>query len=225
MQYGIISITDTASGKHADIYADSTNITLLNETISIPEDIVVDTVNFDRAFPIDKCSTVVIPFSINTANITGVGAICEYDGIGSNTPLLKTIYATHDYAVAHNFDKTDYEHITLTAYKPYIFYTTTTKLNFTGPVTFIKTRTANIAKDGWVMISTLHRIQWRIDDMTYDCAYGFSAVTVPNTNIETGNLVRCSDGASIKPLRAFLTQVKTYIKKAEYCTHDKITKD
>ena len=50
MQYGIISITDTASGKHADIYADSTDETLLNETISIPEDIVVNTVNYDRAY-------------------------------------------------------------------------------------------------------------------------------------------------------------------------------
>lgn len=191
MQYGIISITDTASGKHADIYADSTNTKLLNDTISIPEDIVVDTVNYDRAFIIDKCSTVVIPFSINTANITGIGAICEYDGIRSNTPQLKTIYATHDYAVAHNFDKTDYEHVTLTAYKPYIFYMTAAKLNFTGPVTFIKTRTANISKNGWVMMSTLHQIQWRIDDMAYDYAYGFSTVTVQDKDIQVGSLVRC----------------------------------
>mgnify|MGYP007119877684 CR=1 FL=1 len=191
MQYGIISITDTASGKHADIYADSTNMKLLNETISIPEDIVVDTVNFDRNFITDVSSTVALPFAINTANITGVGAICEYDGIGSNAPLLKTIYATHDYAVAHNFDKTDYEHITLTAYKPYIFYTTAAKLNFTGQVTFIKTRTANISKNGWVMMSTLHQIQWRIDDMAYDFAYGFSAVPAPESDIKTGDLVRC----------------------------------
>ena len=221
MQYGIISITDTVSGKHADIYADSTDNNALDETISIPEDIVVDTVNLDRTFPIDACSTVAMPFAVNTANLTGVGAICEYNGIVSNELKFKVVYATHDYAVAHNFSKTDYTHVNLTAYKPYAFYMTETKLNITGPVTFSQTRTANIAKNGWMMMSSLHRILWLLDDLTTGYAYGFAASKAPEHDIEVGNLVKIGNGAYIKPLRAYLVQVKSTKKSAEYNTHAK----
>lgn len=223
MQYGIISITDTASGKHADIYADSTDENLLNTTISIPEDIVVNTVNYDRAFPIDACATAVIPFSVNTANMTGIGAICEYDGIISNKLQFKTIYATHDYAVAHNFSQTDYEHITLTAYKPYVFYMTDSKLNFTCPVTFSKTRTANIAKNGWVLMCALAKMVWRVDDLILGYAYGFSASKAPEHDIQVGSLVKIGDGSYMKPLRAILVQVNSTKKSAEYSTHAKVS--
>ena len=224
MQYGIISITDTASGKHADIYADSTDETLLNETISIPEDIVVNTVNYDRAFTVDACSTVVIPFSVNTANMTGIGAICEYNGLNASSTLqFKTIYATHDYAVAHNFSQTDYEHVTLTAYKPYVFYMSATKLNFTGTVTFSVTKTANIAKNGWVLMCALAKMVWRIDDLVLGYGYGFSASKAPEHDIQVGTLVKLGDGSYMKPLRAVLVKVNSTKKSAEYSTHAKVS--
>ena len=210
MNYGPITITEDSQGKHAIIDGDFNGTDPLN----LFEDIAVDDIVFNRSFPINTYTTIVLPFDINTADTTGIAAVLIYNGIkteasGEQHIRMKIIYATPEYATEH--DLPNYDDIELTAYTPYIFIMNNATFGINAPATIKKMKEPITIKDGWALRGTLRMRKWTTDDIEAGFAYGFSASNASTESIEVGDFVKIGDGAWILSLRAYI--IKTPLPK------------
>ena len=203
MNYGPITITEDSQGKHAIINGDYNGTDPLN----IFEDIDVDDIVFNRTFPINTYSTIVLPFDINTANTTGIAAVLIYNGAVEQQIRMKIIYATPEYAAEHGLS--NFDDIELTAYTPYVFIMNNATFGINAPVTIKKMKEPITIKDGFALRGTLRMHRWTTDDVEMGVAYGFSGINTGS--IETGDFVKIRDGAYIRPLRAYI--IKTPLPK------------
>lgn len=210
MNYGPITITEDSQGKHAIINGDYNGTDPLN----VFEDIAVDDIVFNRAFPINTYATIVLPFDINTADTTGIAAVLIYNGIkteagGEQRISMKIIYATPEYAAEHGWS--NFDDIELTAYTPYVFIMNNATFGINAPVTIKKMKEPITIKDGWGFRGTLSMHRWTTDDVEIGVAYGFSGSSAAAESIEVGDFVKIGDGAFIRPLRVYI--VKTPLPK------------
>jgi len=187
-QFGEIALAYSGSSLTATI--DGTSVA----TVSIPEDVTVNSVTYNRTFTEGKPSTVMLPFSKDVNEISG-GTFYTFGGVEKKNNKWE---ATMNEVMG-----------SLTANTPYLFVPTGTSLTFTGGATLNTTGGGNcLASDtGWEFHGTYTNKVW--DEVeTHD--YGFAALSgtsADDKSVEAGQFVRLTTGASAKPMRCYLSYV------------------
>lgn len=203
-----------------------------NETPMIPDDIQVDSVYYDRVFKQQVPSTLMLPFSVKTSQLSGLSAfefvnIVKYSESSSYQVEVRTTYANE-----------------IKANTPYIIMNeqrdTTISFNMDNiweDGHQIKNVTLNTTTKGNEPVFSAGGYDWTVVG-TYEYMvfknprgiYGFAAEEREDTKIGDFRKAACIDNkcASIKPFRAFLkcsltkesSQVKGLAKMAEAVSLD-----
>ena len=188
-QFGEIALAYSGSSLTATI--DGTS----DESITITDDIEVNSVTYNRTFTEGKPSTVMLPFSKDVNEISG-GTFYTFGGVEKKNDKWEA--------------KMNEVTGSLTANTPYLFVPTGTSLNFTGGATLNTTGGGNcLASDaeGWEFHGTYSKKLWN-EVVTHD--YGFAATSgtsADDKSVEAGQFVRLTTGASAKPMRCYLSYV------------------
>ena len=174
-------------------------------TVSIPENVTVTSVTYNRTFTEGKPSTVMLPFSLGEGQTLTGGTLYKFTGVTKNE-------------TTGMWEATMTETATLQANTPYLLMPdnelvdgkVTFDLNW-GTVTLNTTGGGNcLASDaeGWVFHGTYSKKLWN-EVETHD--YGFAALSGTSadgqTDVEAGQFVRLTTGASAKPMRCYLSYV------------------
>ena len=168
---------------------------LSETTVSIPVDVNVTSVTYNRTFTEGKPSTVMLPFNKAVSEIGG-GKFYTFGGVEKKNNKWE---ATMNEVTG-----------SLTANTPYLFVPTGTSLTFTGGATLNTTGGGNCLTsdtEGWEFHGTYEKKVWD-EAETHD--YGFAAVSgksVDDQDVEAGQFVRLTTGASAKPMRCYLSYV------------------
>ena len=166
-----------------------------DESITITDDIEVNSVTYNRTFTEGKPSTVMLPFNKAVSEIGG-GTFYTFGGVEKKNNKWE---ATMNVVTG-----------SLTKNTPYLFVPAGTSLTFTGGATLNTTGGGNcLASDaeGWVFHGTYSKKIWN-EVETHD--YGFAATSgtsADNQDVEAGQFVRLTTGASAKPMRCYLSYV------------------
>ena len=184
-----------------------------SDGINLTERISVDHVTYNRTFPTNDHSsqnpsndnsyyyncTIMLPFEVNTSQLTGVDYIYTFSGVEKDR---------HDTWVVTMTKVWEYtsDPIYLTPYTPYLVRMKSSSLGISKEVTFVPTGPNNTTVGDWQFRGTYNYTIW---DATHNNAdlgkvYGFAASAVSEDDIEIGDFVRATAGAYIYPLRAYL---------------------
>ena len=197
-KFASIQLFENQNGKWAVIDGNFND----NGVIHISEDILVNNVEFNRTFPVmkDVYSTVVLPFDVNTSQVTGPKQVLKFGGL-----QYVTENGVKKKAVVMNvvWDKdTSTTHADLAANTPYMVLMQDPTFDVTGAVTLKKT-VLPIAREGdWELRGTLQYKKWYEGDPDLGRVYGFAAEKTSTSEI--GQFVKAGAGAWIPPLRAYL---------------------
>ena len=158
------------------------------EELKIPNDIAVDSVVLERKFFAGIMSTIMLPFSIDTANFKG-GKVYKFYSVG--------IYnKTWTVKIKRPFDAK------IQANMPYFVMPNETNLTFVGPLTL---NTANApeapSSNNWEYRG-VYRYKVFGGDPDYGYTYGFAGAERNNKRV--GQFVKAGAEAYINPLRAYL---------------------
>ena len=187
----VMGVTLTKEGNNVSATFSGTSET----TLSIPVGVNVTSVTYNRTFTMDKPSTVMLPFNKAVSEIGG-GTFYTFGGVEKKNNKWE---ATMNEVTG-----------SLTANTPYLFVPAGTSLTFTGGATLNTTGGGNcLASDaeGWVFHGTYSKKIWN-EVETHD--YGFAATSgtsADNQDVEAGQFVRLTTGASAKPMRCYLSYV------------------
>ena len=198
VKYAAIKLLEDQNGKRAVIDGNSND----NGVIQISEDVSVYNVEFSRTFPVmkDVYSTVVLPFDVNTSQVTGPKQVLKFGGL-----QYVTENGVKKKAVVMNvvWDKdTSTTYADLAANTPYMVLMQDPTFDVTGAVTLKKT-VLPIAREGdWELRGTLQYKKWYEGDPDLGRVYGFAAEKTSTSEI--GQFVKAGAGAWIPPLRAYL---------------------
>ena len=177
---------------------------LSETTVSIPENVKVNSVTYNRTFTEGKPSTVMLPFSLGEGQTLTGGTLYKFTGVTKNE-------------TTGMWEATMTETATLQANTPYLLMPDNELTN--GKVTFnlnwgtVKLNTTGggncLASDteGWEFHGTYSKKLWN-EVETHD--YGFAATSgtsADNQDVEAGQFVRLTTGASAKPMRCYLSYV------------------
>ena len=173
-------------------------------TIDIPENIAVNSVDYNRTFTTGKCATVMLPFNYTCSGEEG-GTFYRFVGVEKevNGKWVATMQETGNDANNEG---------TLIANTPYLFMPTATGMSFpniNGSVTLSTEGDGNCetADPGshWTFKGTYAYREWIADGTNSEeigKAYGFAGVQ--KTGIEIGDFVRVASGAKIRPMGCYL---------------------
>lgn len=195
--FGAIKVYENCDGtKTAEIDGSSM------KDVPAIENVDVDFVELDRTFPVGVPATVVLPFTIDTANVHG--------GQFYTVSLKKNesgLWVAHGDTVRTP---------QLTANTPYMVIVKAEdgQLTFDGPVklnTSVENNTVTNNEDGstWTFTTTYKYHKWNEEETKDGNLYGFAAQNVSGAKV--GEYVQLSSGAWIRPMRAYLE----YKPKAE----------
>ena len=222
-QYGAVTVTENEDGtKTATIdgnYSHKTKPDEQRDPVYIPDDIVVNSVVMSRTFPIEKYSTIVLPFSVNTQNVEGLKAVLYYNGIRVENDKsfirMKVLWAENGYIQDKNGKDVSYSHTVMAANTPYMLLmnnSTFTIKSDAYPITLEQTAAAEEDADGsgWIFRGTWQYKEWGASESDSETgfAYGFSASESGSgdNKISVGDFVRAGEGAWIRPMRAYLVK-------------------
>ena len=206
-EYAAVQVLKYNGGTHAVIDGtfDGT------DAVKITENINVDVVDYSREFPIGKYSTMVLPFEVNTANVSGLQAVLYYNGIGKDKDgkdaiKMKVLWAEKGVIKDADGKDKEYEHTTISANTPYLVQMDSKKFEVKGPVTIVPTAEAvtKYPKWEWEFRGTWEYKKWAEGDPELGYAYGFAASE--GTGINVGDFVKVGVGAWIRPMRAYLVR-------------------
>jgi len=188
--YGGVSIYENENGTTSALIDDEAMT-----PISIPEDVTVDQVSFNRIFNVGKASTIVLPFSIDTANVHG--------GVFYTVSLKKKDNG-HWQAGGDTVRTAQ-----LIANAPYIVIVKSEDgmLTFDGPVTFNTSVVNNSITDNgdgssWSFKGTYVYHKWNAAEAADGNIYGFAARNA--SGAKAGEFVQFAAGAWLRPMRAYL---------------------
>ena len=185
--YGAVTVYIYADG-HKEAVIDGAS----EETITIPEDIEVTSVTYNRSFTKGKSSTIVLPFDIDASKV-------------GNAKFYKPSSISNDYKQI-SFDLAG---DAVVANTPYIVIADQDgPITFEGPVT-LKASTAlevSVGATNWVFKGSYAKRQFAEGDPELGYAYGFVAkdVNINGTNFEAGKFVKAGKNAWLRPMRAYL---------------------
>lgn len=166
------------------------------ETITIPGDIEVSSVTYDRQFTKNQFSTIVLPFPIDTSNISG-GSLYSLNtvvkGPTGKWDTVKVSLITGGTTVAN---------------KPYLFKSKEGVLTFTGAVTLknSSSKVDDVVDNGdgstWTLKGVFSKKTFEDGDAELGRAYGF--VAKATDKFYAGQFAKAGVGAWLKPMRAYL---------------------
>ena len=205
--FGGITLKETFSdgaSQGLDATFDGTSTT----TVSIPVNVYVTSVTYNRTFTVDKPATIMLPFDY-TCNGTEGGKFYTFAGVEQeNGQWIATMKDTED-----PVNKVT----TLTANTPYLVMPSATSLTFADGVTLNTTTNAQQTADAgshWTFKGTYSYIKWTSDTSDPDHttereaeigkAYGFAGVQRTDLNVEVGDFVKVASGAKIRPMGCYL---------------------
>ena len=192
----VMGVTLTKDGDNISAAFDGTSL----ETVSIPVNIAVNSVTYNRTFTQGKASTVMLPFDY-TCNDQEGGTFYKFVGVEKeNNIWVATMQATGDGANNQG---------TLTRNTPYLFMPTGESLTFTGGVTLCTTGGGDCetADEGshWTFKGTYEYKEWisgGANAAEIGKVYGFAGVAKDDINV--GDFVRVASGAKIRPMGCYL---------------------
>jgi len=192
VQYGAVKIYTYAIDGRQEAVIDGSS----EETITIPHDIEVYSVTYDRQFTKNQFSTIVLPFSIDTSNISG-GSLYSLNtvvkGPTGKWDTVKVSLITGGTAVAN---------------KPYLFKSKEGVLTFTGAVTLkdSSSKVDDVVDNGdgstWTLKGAFSKKTFEDGDAELGRAYGF--VAKATDKFYAGQFAKAGVGAWLKPMRAYL---------------------
>lgn len=192
VQYGAVKIYTYAIDGRQEAVIDGSS----EETITIPHDIEVSSVTYDRQFTKNQFSTIVLPFSIDTSNISG-GSLYSLNtvvkGPTGKWDTVKVSLITGGTAVAN---------------KPYLFKSKEGVLTFTGAVTLkdSSSKVDDVVDNGdgstWTLKGAFSKKTFEDGDAELGRAYGF--VAKATDKFYAGQFAKAGVGAWLKPMRAYL---------------------
>ena len=209
--FAAVTIEQDENGTFAVIdgnYSGTDVVEIKNEIKDVP-------VVYNRSFPANAYSTIMLPFDVNTANIEGPDAVLRYNGIKDNSSIrMKVVWATEEWALANGITGKSYAHTDLSANTPYLVQMgdatsedgKTVALKVNGAVTLKKTADTATAINGWKFRGTWQYKRWDANDDELGYAYGFAASASETNNIKVGDFVKVGVGAWIRPMRAYLVK-------------------
>jgi hypothetical protein len=187
-----------------------------NDAVEITEDVDVASVEYTRSFPQNTFSTTVLPFDVNTSQISGLKMVLRYFGLGVDEQGKKAIKMKVVWA------DTSKAHVDLLANTPYMVLMKDASFNVDGGVTLRKTTDAVAEIDGWEFRGTWTYKSWEENDPKIGRAYGFAASA--SEGLEVGDFVKVAAGAWMRPMRAYLVKKNvmqgirsngSYVKRSE----------
>ena len=168
-------------------------------TISIPSDIPVNEVIFNRTFSTGVYSTIVLPFDVYAKKVDGLAQVLEFAGVGPNEETgVKEAKVTEIWCDTCS----SLNNALLTAYTPYIVKLDETSLVFNGGVTLVATKESVVRKGNWELRGALSKIEWNEGHSDIGRVYGFAGENTATVSV--GQFVKVSAGARIRPLRAYM---------------------
>ena len=222
IDYTAVQIFKVANGnKHAVIDGSYGASADEPEAVSIPADIEVNSVEITREFPTgsdNAFSTTVLPFDVNTANVSGLRAVLYYNGIKNGSTIsMKVLWAEKGYIKNKDGSDKEYEYAQMAANTPYLVLMKNSEFKLKSeayPIKIKQTTPANTEIEGcnWVFHGTWKYKKWGSSCSTgkQDCdketgfAYGFAASASEDNKIDVGTFVKVGEGAWIRPMRAYL---------------------
>ncbi len=173
------------------------------------ENIEVSSVVYNREFMKDTYSTMVLPFSVNTANIDGLNAVLYYNGIGKDANnndaiKMKVLWAKEGIIKDDKGNSLSYDHTNMKANFPYLVLMGSETFAVEGPVTIEPTAEAATELDGWKFRGVWEYKKWEEGNKELGYAYGFAASAPKDSKIKVGDFVKIGEGTYIYPLRAYL---------------------
>lgn len=170
--------------------------------VYVPEEISVDTLIFNREFTTSGYSTIVLPVDINGSSIDGLRQVLKFDGMGvdgngKKKVQMRAVWCQNDVnEVCSSLSGN------LTAYTPYIIQLADNTLTFHGKQKLLPTETPETRVGDWVFRGALERREWYDGDGEVGKVYGYAAGNA--TGVSAGDFVKFTNGAWIRPMRAYL---------------------
>ena len=208
--YAAVQVFEDADGKaHAEIDGAYNG----TDAVAFDEDITVESVVFNRTFPKNTYSTIVLPFDVNTANVSGLQAVLYYNGIGKDkngkdAVKMKVLWAEKGVIKDADGNDKEYEHTTISANTPYLVKMKSAEFKVDGKVT-LKATTEAVKKYPeweWEFRGVWEYKKWESGDPELGVAYGFAANSSADNKIQVGDFVKVGVGAWIRPMRAYLVK-------------------
>ena len=164
------------------------------DTVKIEEDIPVNQVVLNRDFKIGMMSTIMLPFSIDTAKVKG-GSFYKFNRVASENGVDK---------VKIGRVKTKQ----IGANTPYLVMPTETNLTFEGGVTLNTTAdpSEELTKGDWKFVGTYEYIEFN-NHSDLGRIWGFAAQA--QDGVKVGQFVKAGKDVKIKSLRAYLLDLRT----------------
>ena len=183
------------------------------DAVKITGEIKDVAVEYNRAFPVGAYSTIVLPFDVNTANVSGLQAVLYYNGIGKDkngkdAVKMKVLWAEKGVIKDADGKDKEYEHTTISANTPYLVKMKSAEFKVDGKVT-LKATTEAVKKYPeweWEFRGTWKYKKWESGDPELGVAYGFAASSSADNKIQVGDFVKVGVGAWIRPMRAYLVK-------------------
>ena len=190
------------------------------DAVEIAGEIKDVAVEYNRAFPVGAYSTIVLPFDVNTANVSGLQAVLYYNGIGKDkngkdAVKMKVLWAEKGVIKDADGKDKEYEHTTISANTPYLVKMKNAEFKVDGKVT-LKATTEAVTKYPeweWEFRGVWEYKKWEKGDPELGFAYGFAASAPKDSKIKVGDFVKVGEGAWISPFRAYL--VSSNVRKAQ----------
>lgn len=172
------------------------------DDVYVPEKISVDTLIFNREFNTSGYSTIVLPVDVNGSNIDGLRQVLKFDGMGVDENGKKKVQMRAVWCQNDVNEVCSSLSGNLTAYTPYIIQLADNTLTFHGPQELLPTETPETRVGDWVFRGTLERHEWYDGDGEVGKVYGYAAGNA--TGVSAGDFVKFTNGAWIRPMRAYL---------------------
>ena len=198
-KYGAVTIARNDDGTSKAIFDGSYNG---DEAIMITDSIEVDYVDYSRNFSTSGFSTIVLPFDVNTSNVSGLEKVAAFSEIKTNdagrlVAVMSLVWK----------DSVGVPDTTLKANTPYMVLMNDGKFAVDGGVTLVPTVEPVVRSGTWEFRGTLAKRVWAEGDADLGHVYGFAAEERPDQNIRIGQFVKAGAGAWIRPGRAYLINV------------------
>ena len=173
-----------------------------DEAVMITDSIEVDYVDYSRKFSTSGFSTIVLPFDVNTSNVSGLQKVAAFSEITTNdagrlVAVMSLVWK----------DSVGVPDTTLKANTPYMVLMNDGKFAVDGGVTLVPTVEPVVRSGTWEFRGTLAKRVWADGDSDLGHVYGFAAEERPEQNIKIGQFVKAAAGAWIRPGRAYLINV------------------
>ena len=197
-RYAAINILEDQRGKGVAVNGGYNG----DEAIMITDSIEVDYVDYSRNFSTSGFSTIVLPFDVNTSNVSGLKKVAAFSEIRTNDDgrLVAVMSLVRK-------DSVGVPDTTLKANTPYMVLMNDGKFAVDGGVTLVPTVEPVVRSGTWEFRGTLAKRVWAEGDADLGHVYGFAAEERPDQNIRIGQFVKAGAGAWIRPGRAYLINV------------------